>query len=344
MGTILEKPIVDTKESQSKNLDRIDTTQGLIDQLKIQNISDLGDSRLTIKQDRQKYIFAIDGEDAFYVNGKKLLERLIGDFYEQQSTDETRVVVETTNLKLKILAGTDPSIQRASETQNNAFDKALDVDDFKRRLDTYKEFFEAQIDDVKWQAFWLNPKYSGKEKAAYRITKQAAEQHLKTLKKIEQRVNTILKPGRFQHIENLDYESRTTLLQLSEQLDSTVSSIPDFVSFRNDIIMGNMDTVPYFGTKINSIADAQRFASILKQFNRQELKINQYAGDAATQQQYAQILQSLEAYFENNINNPSGFTPYAFNAQQLVAMNYFPALKQAMGDIKPKDQEQSNTE
>lgn len=344
MGTLLEKPIQDTKETQSKNLDRIDTTQGLIDQLGRQNISDLGDSRLTIKQDRQKYIFAIDGEDAFYVNGKKLLERLIGDFYEQQSSEETKILVETTNLKLKILAGNDPTTQRLSEKQDNDFDKALDVDDFKRRLDTYKEFFEAQIDDVKWQAFWLNPKYAGKEKAWYKMTKQAAEQQLKKLRNIEKRVNSILKEGRFQHIENLDYESRTTLLQFSEELDAIVSSIPDFVSFRNDIILGKVDTVPYFGTQINSIADAQKFANILKNFNEQQLKLNKYAADAATQQQYAQILQSLQSYFENSINNPNNFQPYQFSAEQLLALNYFPTLKEFMGNIDPNNQEKENTD
>lgn len=165
MGTILEKPIEGVQESQSRNLDRIDSSQEFTDQLNIQNIHDLGDKRLIIKQDGQKYIFTIDGEDAFYVNGKKIFERLIGDFYEQQHTEETKIVVETTNLKLKILAGNTASMGRAAEIQNNSFDKALDIDDFKRRLDTYKEFFEAQIDDVKWQAFWLNPKYAGKEKA-----------------------------------------------------------------------------------------------------------------------------------------------------------------------------------
>jgi hypothetical protein len=130
--------------------------------------------------------------------------------------------------------------------------------------------------------------------------------------------------------------------QLSKELDEIWSKLGQFTEYRNDIITGKMDTTPPFKMTINSINDARNISNILKNFNKQQRKSNEYAADAATQQQYAQVLKSLQVYFEQNLNNPDQFQPYQFSAEQLLAINYFPKLKEAMGNIMPKEEQTDN--
>ena len=315
---------VDINDSKWESLIELNQVEDFSKKLEDHNIYDLESSRLTIKNDGKKYIFAIDGEDCFSVNGKSKFETIVKEFYTQQTTEEINLVVEKTTLKLSILSKSN-TINHTNENEQN-IDQPIDIQTIQDRINSNKEFFKAQIDDVKWDAFWLTHRTAGKEKAGYKITKEVAKSQLRILENMEKRLRKLQKGDRYteENQKLATQEMNITLPEFSRQLDTFEANTPEFVRFQNDIVLEKADITSFdLKGSINNIAGAQRILNILQKFNKQEIKLTTTTLELAKQEEYARDLLSLEKYLEKVISD-GNFDPSVlqFTAKHQAAMNY----------------------
>lgn len=334
---------VDINDSKWEALVELNQTLDFSKELEKYNITDLENSRLTIKNDGKKYIFAIDGQNAFCVGGKNTFEQIVKEFYSQQTTEEINLVLERTTLKVSILKNTNIT----ANYQESNIEKPIDILTIQNRIDAYKEFFKAQVDDVKRNAFWLSYNTAGKEKSGYKITKEVAKSQLRILENMEKRLQKLQKTDRYTP-ENqgiATQELAITLPEFSKQLDAFERSAPEFVAFQNDIVLEKSDITSFdLRWSINNIAGAQRVLGILEKFNRQELRLTQTTLELAKQQEYARDLLSLEKYLQKVIAD-GNFDPSVlqFTARHQAAMNYLASDSTINGLLNNKNNADVNT-
>jgi hypothetical protein len=248
----------------------------------------------------------------------------VKEFYTQQTTEEINLVVEKTTLKLSILSKSN-TINHTNENEQN-IDQPIDIQTIQDRINSNKEFFKAQIDDVKWDAFWLTHRTAGKEKAGYKITKEVAKSQLRILENMEKRLRKLQKGDRYteENQKLATQEMNITLPEFSRQLDTFEANTPEFVRFQNDIVLEKADITSFdLKGSINNIAGAQRILNILQKFNKQEIKLTTTTLELAKQEEYARDLLSLEKYLEKVISD-GNFDPSVlqFTAKHQAAMNY----------------------
>lgn len=313
---------VDINDSKWEALIELNQTLDFSRELEKYNITDLESSRLTIKNDGKKYIFAIDGQNAFCVGGKNTFENIVKEFYSQQTTEEINLVLEKTTLKVSILKNTNTT----TTYQESNIEQPIDILTIQNRIDAYKEFFKAQVDDVKRDAFWLSHNTAGKEKAGYKITKEVAKSQLRILENMEKRLHKLQKKDRYSPDNQLiaEQEMAITLPEFAKQLDAFETSAPEFVKFQNDIVLEKADITSFdLRWSINNVAGAQRVLNILQRFNKQEIKLTTTTLELAKQEAYARDLLSLEKYLEKVIAD-GNFDPSVlqFTAKHQAAMNY----------------------
>gem|GEM_PF-3256236 len=101
--------------------------------------------------------------------------------------------MERTTLKVSILKNTNTT----TTYQESNIEQPIDILTIQNKIDAYKEFFKAQVDDVKRDAFWLSHNTAGKEKAGYKITKEVAKSQLRILENMEKRLHKLQKKDRY---------------------------------------------------------------------------------------------------------------------------------------------------
>ena len=316
---------VDTNDIKGEALQELKQAEDFSKELANHNIYDLDSSRLKIKNDGQKYIFAIDEQDVFCISGQSKFETTIKEFYTEQMNTETDLVVQTTNLRLSIFSKTATN-ETVNTTNNSNIEHLSDIQTIQKRINLYKEFFKAQINDVKWDAFWLTQRSAGKSKDAYKVTKEVANSQLRILNNMEKRLDKITKKDRYtaENANVADYEVAITIPQFSAALDDFGKSCPEFVAFQNDIVLEKADITSFdLRASINNVAGAQRVLGILEKFNKQEIKLTNTTLELAKQQEYARDLLSLENYLRKVISDPT-FDPSVlqFTAKHQAAINY----------------------
>lgn len=184
--------ISEVKDSKTESyVETVDTPEDFYAKLKINNISDLQSGSVNIKRDQQKYIFEIRGQDSFCVYGEQKFQDFVKYFYEQQKGAEKNILVEIDGLKLSVLSGTDPLLKKQAEKQQNHLDNATNIENIKSRANMLYDFYDAQLDESKWNAFLLNPKFTKQEKAAWKINKVEAKNRLRTIERIQKDIENM---------------------------------------------------------------------------------------------------------------------------------------------------------
>ncbi|MEI6426053.1 MAG: hypothetical protein WCO66_01740 [Candidatus Absconditabacteria bacterium] len=227
---------------------------------------------------------------------------------------------------LEIKNSTDLTSLQLDVLSKNHFERELATENLENKIKSYKEFFKAQIDDVKWDAFWLNHTTAGKSKDSYKLTKEVAKSQLRVLEDMEERLQKLTKPGRYtpENANIADYELALTIKQFSQDLQNFAQSVPEFVKFQNDIVLEKSDITAFdLRGSINTIAGAKSVLSILTKFNKHEIQHQKTTLEIAKQEEYARDLKSLESYLQKVISDPT-FDPSVlqFTPKYQAAINY----------------------
>ncbi|HBB04846.1 TPA: hypothetical protein DCZ39_08435 [Patescibacteria group bacterium] len=122
-------------------------------------MNDLFDEKLTIKQDKEKYIFAIDNVNKFAVNGKVDFTTFIQDFYKDLAKTEKRdtekkAVIEVSEFEKKtkvdiVFTETKEDLaDLADQIKKNEklLKKATDIENVKYKIERLIAFFEQEKD------------------------------------------------------------------------------------------------------------------------------------------------------------------------------------------------------
>jgi hypothetical protein len=115
--------------------------------------------------------------------------------------------------------------------------------------------------------------------------------------------------------------------------------VPEFIAYRNDILLQNPDTIPYYPININTKSEARRIKNALEKSNSYIQKLNKIENKTAQQQELAQDLQALEEYLNDVIAGKIDPAKKPFEAKHLKAFGYLttldPTLKTEFVDGKP---------
>ncbi|HCB51244.1 TPA: hypothetical protein DEP21_01505 [Patescibacteria group bacterium] len=191
----IDKQDINISEVKDYNLntsvEKIDTPDIFLNRLNNYNITDL--SQVLIKKDGEMFIFNINGNDEFCVFGEKKFQDFVKNFYENKENNEKSIVVELNQLRLSILSGTAPSLREESDRQQELLNNATDINVIKNRITLLHDFYDAQLDDSRWNAFFLNTKYTAQEKASWKINKTEAKKRLKMIENIQDKIEQIEK-------------------------------------------------------------------------------------------------------------------------------------------------------
>lgn len=169
-------------------------------QLHKYGVNDLFDKKLTIKQDKEKYIFAIDGVNHFAVNTKVDLTTFIDDFYKKLAKAEGRsaekkAVVEVselekmTKVEIIITETTRDLDELAKQIKKNETlaEKTTDLENVKYKVERLLAFYEQERDlSTSEKSGWIfNTKYDRKDKGLRNIHKTELKRRIKELNKIK---------------------------------------------------------------------------------------------------------------------------------------------------------------
>ena len=336
-NTIKELKIIDAKDtSVGYNVENIDNPDRFYEILKNYNIDDL--SKVTIQKNNDKYIFWIKWHwDVLAVNGELDFKAFIADFYEREKNYEESFVVELNNLKLTVLSGNTTSITDTADRQKEHYELSYDMENVKWRVKILKDFFEAQSDDASWNAFFLNRNFTREEKSAFRIQRSQADNSLKTLKNIEDQIEEFEKWA-YNDARLTEFDKKESLKKFSAKLDQLSNNVPEFIAYRNDILLQNPDTIPYYPININTKEEARTVKKALERSNSYIQKLNKIENKTAKQQELAQDLKALEEYLNDVIAGKIDPAKKPFEAKHLKAFNYLmtidPTLKTQFVDKK----------
>jgi hypothetical protein len=223
-----ELPIQQAKAGEECG-DTVLTKEGFTTELHKHGVTDLFDKKLTIKQDKEKYIFTINGKDGvntFSVNGRINLQNYIINFYNKLAKTESRdaekkAVIDVTELEKKtkieitITETAQDLTDLADEIKKNETleAKATDIENVKYKVERLIAFYEQEKDLAKSETSgsFLNTKYDRKDKGLRAIQKTEITRRLKELNKIKEQIERLANnKGKTYEIErNIDAEDAT---------------------------------------------------------------------------------------------------------------------------------------
>ncbi len=359
---------------------------------------DLFDKQLAIKQDKEKYIFAINGENKFAVNGKVDFTTFINDFYKDLAVKEKRatekkVVIEVSELekKTKVEIITTETKQDLADLANQIkknetlSEKTTDIENVKYKVERLITFFEQEkkLTNAETSGWIFNQKYDRKDKGIRKMQKTEINRRLKELNKIKDQIERLannknkkytidrdidatnknkkeinkIKEVKMDDVNALDM--KMTLKQFSDRIEDLGKEAPDFILTRNDIILENGDTTPYYELIINNVKDATKLKFAIQKINDDYTVLNKISLSDAKRQALQQDLKALSEYLEKYINNPNTFDmakePFIFTSGDAFKELYKidPELEkigklniqteQPKKDNKDKNQEKNDT-
>lgn len=292
-------------------------------ELAANHISDVF-SDTKIKQDKQKYIFTINGENRFAVDGETNLIHRVQRFYEEQWAKESRkaeekVLIRIEGLKLEYIKSKTQDeldiLKKDISKVRESIEKASDLENVKYKLDRLIAFFEQEkklTNQNTWR--FLGREYNREERALRKINKTEIKSRLKELNKIKKQIKRIEKNKDKKHgdlkMDNVqEMNMNITLKQFNEEIENLGKEAPDFILTRNQIAIGEGDTVPYFEIIGYEKSDAKKLNKALKKINNEYAILDELKLTGAKRQELSQDLQGLEEYLDNVINNPDTFKP-----------------------------------
>ncbi|MEI6673014.1 MAG: hypothetical protein WCL02_06945 [bacterium] len=122
-------------------------------------MKDLFDNKLNIKQENEKYIFAIDGVNKFAVNTKVDFITFIDDFYKDVAetdkwAEEKKAVISVSEFEKKTrvevtITGNKQELKELQEQikkNETLAEKSTDAENVKYKVDRLIAFFEQEKD------------------------------------------------------------------------------------------------------------------------------------------------------------------------------------------------------
>lgn len=342
-----ELPIQQAKEWEVYGDKVVMNSQDFQTELHKYGVGDLFNKKLIIKQDKEKYIFAIDGVNKFAVNGRIDFTTFINDFYKdlaktEKRATEKKAVIEVSKLekmtKVEItitetVKDLDDLEEQIKKNEKLA-EKSTDIENVKYKVERLIKFYEQEKDlaDTETSGSIFNRKYDRKDKWIRKIHKTEIDRRLKELNKIKGQIERIANnKGKTYDIErDINPEDNTkevkgvkevemddvnamdmkmTLKQLSDRIEDLGKEAPDFILARNEIILENPDTVPYYEIIVYDKSDARKVSKSLKKVNKEYAILDKLELTAAKRQELSQDLQDLEIYLNKVIDNPDTFKP-----------------------------------
>ena len=308
------------------------------------NVKDLFDPKLTIKQDKEKYIFAINGVNKFVVNGKIDFTTFIQDFYNNVAktewwNEQKRALVKVYKLEKQtkveiIISETAQELRELQSQINNnetLAEKATDIEKVKHKVERLIVFFKQEKKLAKSETSWwiFNTKYDRKDQGLWNIQQTEIDRRLKELDKIKGQIERLANNKDKKYTINRDIDNKDntksvndvkmddvngmdiniTLKQFSDRIEDLGKEAPDFILARNDIILEKWDTVPYYEIIIYDKSDAKKINKSLKKINNEYVILDKLELTAAKRQELSQDLQDLETYLNKVIDNPDTFKP-----------------------------------
>jgi len=344
-------------------------------QLRRYGVNDLFDSKLKIRQDNQKYIFNIDGENKFAVNGKIDFSTFINDFYkkiaqEEQRAEQKKAVINISEFEKKTkveitITETEKDLDMLQDQilkNNTLSEKATNINNVKFKVERLITFFEQEKKLAQSESSWriFNQKYDRKDKWLRSMHKTEINRRIKELQKIKeqiewieknkdkkyeiQRENNEIKEVKMNDINGLDM--KITLKQLSDRIEALGKEAPDFILTRNEIVLERWDTTPHYELIMNNKKDARKIKSALNRINKEYIQLNKLGLTVAKRQALQQDLKRLQEYLEAYTNDPNkpleAFVPQSGDAfEKLCAID--PDLK-SMTKLNKKARKPSNGE
>ena len=344
-----ELPIQQAKEWEVYGDTVVTNSQTFKAELHKYGVTDLFDTKLNIKQDREKYIFGINGINTFAVNSKVDFTTFIKDFYKdiaKTETQKTLISVSEWEKKTKVeititetakdLADLENDIKNNNLENNIKKDEILaenatDVENVKYKVGRLIVFYEQEKDlaNSETSGWIFNTKYDRKDKGLRKIHKTEIERRLKELNKIKGQIERLAnnKDKKYKIDWDIDSKDNTksvndikmddvngmdmniTLKQFSDRIEELGKEAPDFILARNDIILEKGNTVPYYEIMIYDKSDARKINKSLKKINNEYAILDKLELTGAKRQELSQDLQDLETYLNKVIDNPDTFKP-----------------------------------
>jgi len=308
-------------------------------------VNDLFDEKLTIKQDKEKYIFAVSGENKFAVDTKINFISFINDFYKDLAKTEKRAAekkavidvsefekktqVEITYTEtVKDLDELESQIKKNDKLSENA----TDIENVKDKVERLITFYEQEKDltESETAGSIFNTKYDRKDKGLRKIHKTEINRRIKELNKIKEQIEWLANNKNKKYTINRDIDTKDntkkevknvemddingmdmkmTLKQFSDRIEDLGKEAPDFILARNDILLEKADTVPYYEIIVYDKSDAKKLKNALKKINKEYVKLNKKELTAAKRQEVSKDLEALEEYLNKVIDNPDTFKP-----------------------------------
>jgi len=332
-----ELPIQQAKEWEVYGDKVVWNSQDFKKELHKYGVRDLFDNQLTIKQDKEKYIFAINGVNKFAVNGKVDFTTFINDLYKdlaetEKRGAEKRVVIEVSELEKRtkveiIYTETEKDLKELEEQirkNEKLQEKATDIENVKFKVERLIAFFEQEKDLTNESIWWfLWRKYDRKDTWMRRINKVEIKRRLTELYKIKKQVERLASNKGKKYTINRDNQEfkdvkmddvngmdmKMTLKQFSDRIEDLGKEAPNFILARNEIILEQTDTVPYFEIMGYTTKDAGKISKSLRKVNNEYAILDELKLTWAKRQELSQDLQDLEKYLNNVINHPDTFKP-----------------------------------
>lgn len=339
----------------------------------INQITDIfADPRVKIKQDQNKYIFNINGVNKFMVDTPKLEERL-NIFYDEKKQNEQRKAEEEVHVRIEWLEITYMKSRTQEELNdlqyeinrtNNRIEHATDIESIKYKVGRLIAFFEQEKDltnESIGRFGWT--KYDRKDKGLLKINKTEIKRRLKQLNKIKKQIErlennkgkkyTIDRKNEEGDVEvKMDdingFDEKTTLLQLNQRIEELGKEAPEFIKTRNEIILENADTTPYYELILNNVKDAAKLKMAIQKVNDDYILLNKMNLSVDKRQALQQDLKRLQEYLEKYANNPNKplepFVPQSWDAFEKLCeidpdLKQYTKLNKTAG--RPSDGEES---
>lgn len=285
-------------------------------------VRDLFDKQLAIKQDKEKYIFAINGENKFAVNSKVDFTTFIQDFYKdlaetKKRAEQKKAVISVsefekkTRIEITITETAKDLAELSDQIKKNEklAEKATDILNVKYKVNRLITFFQQEKDLTNENIWWfLGRQYDRKDRGLRKINKTEIKWRLEELSKIQDQIEKLEKNKnkkdsgvKMDDVNEMDM--KMTLKQFSDRIEDLGKEAPDFILARNQIILGQADTVPYFEIMGYSKSDAKKINTSLKRVNNEYAILDELKLTGAKRQELSQDLQDMEEYLNNVINN-----------------------------------------
>lgn len=313
-----EIPITQAKEGESLHINTLGSYRSFKDELGINGVEDIfNQSKVQIKQDNLKYIFVINNEPKFLVD-KIRMQDWITQFYMEQTNDELAIRLLDTQLQY-IKGG------YKGELDNLRGDIAMEwsVENAKFKVDRYIEFFKQEKGLAKENTAWFRgQKYDRKDTGLRDIQKVEINRRIEQLEKIKKQIErlennqgkkyTINKKDEVREVKMDDINAEDmeiTILQLNQRIEEIGKEAPEFIKTRNEIVMENGDTTPYYEIIMNNVKDNASLKLAFQKINNDLALTDKMALSADKRRALERDLENLQEYLEKYMNNPETFDP-----------------------------------